>query len=41
MERYGGAGLLPSRAYHLELPTTVTDRRAECYDYVLETAWAR
>ncbi|MBD3140887.1 glycosyltransferase [Microbispora bryophytorum] len=41
MERYGGAGLLPSRAYHLELPTTVTDRRAECYDYVFETAWAR
>ncbi|MEU6430150.1 glycosyltransferase [Microbispora sp. NPDC046973] len=41
MERYGGAGLLPSRAYHLELPTTVTDRRAECYDYVFETACAR
>ncbi|WP_055482675.1 glycosyltransferase family 2 protein [Sphaerimonospora mesophila] len=37
MERYGGAGLLPSRAYHLELPTTVTDRRAECYDHVFET----
>jgi glycosyltransferase involved in cell wall biosynthesis len=37
MERYGGAGLLPSRAYHLELPTTVVDRSAECYDYVLET----
>lgn len=36
MERYGGAGLLPSRAYHLELPTTVTDRRAECYDHVFE-----
>ncbi|MGW5262638.1 glycosyltransferase family 2 protein [Microbispora sp. NPDC004025] len=40
MERYGGAGLLPSRAYHLELPTTVTDRSAECYDYVFEPAWA-
>ncbi|KAA9374457.1 glycosyltransferase [Microbispora cellulosiformans] len=38
MERYGGAGLLPSRAYHLELPTTVTHRGAECYDYVFETA---
>ncbi|GIH69944.1 glycosyltransferase family A protein [Sphaerimonospora thailandensis] len=38
MERYGGAGLLPSRAYHLELPTTVTDRRAECYDYVFEAS---
>jgi GT2 family glycosyltransferase len=36
MEKYGGAGLLPSRAYHLELPTTVVDRRIECYDYVLE-----
>ncbi|RGA03557.1 glycosyltransferase [Microbispora triticiradicis] len=38
MERYGGAGLLPSRAYHLELPTTITDRGAECYDYVFEAA---
>ncbi|NJP94127.1 glycosyltransferase family 2 protein [Nonomuraea sp. FMUSA5-5] len=38
MERYGGAGLLPSRAYHLELPTTVVDRGAECYDYVLDRA---
>ncbi|MEV4565326.1 glycosyltransferase [Nonomuraea sp. NPDC049419] len=36
MERHGGAGLLPSRAYHLELPTTVVDRAAECYDYVME-----
>jgi glycosyltransferase involved in cell wall biosynthesis len=35
MERYGGAGLLPSHAYHLELPTTVVDREAECYDSVL------
>ncbi|MFL6127810.1 MAG: glycosyltransferase family 2 protein [Mycobacteriales bacterium] len=35
MERYGGAGLLPSRAYHLELPTTVPDRRVDCYDVVL------
>ncbi|ETK30898.1 glycosyltransferase family 2 protein [Microbispora sp. ATCC PTA-5024] len=38
MERYGGAGLLPSRAYHLELPTTVADRRAECYDYVIDAS---
>jgi glycosyltransferase involved in cell wall biosynthesis len=37
MERYGGAGLLPSRAYHLELPTTIADRKAECYDYVIGT----
>ncbi|GAA5064166.1 GT2 family glycosyltransferase [Thermocatellispora tengchongensis] len=36
MERYGGAGLLPSRAYHLELPTTVPDREVECYDRVIE-----
>jgi glycosyltransferase involved in cell wall biosynthesis len=35
MERYGGAGLLPSRAYHLELPTTVRDRRVDCYEVVL------
>lgn len=35
MERHGGAGLLPSRAYHLELPTTVTDRRVDCYEVVL------
>ena len=35
MERHGGAGLLPSRAYHLELPTTVTDRRLDCYEAVL------
>lgn len=34
MERYGGAGLVPSGAVHLELPTTVSDRRFECYDLV-------
>jgi hypothetical protein len=38
MERHGGAGLLPSRAYHLELPTTVTDRRVDCYEAVLGPA---
>ncbi|TFW30208.1 glycosyltransferase [Massilia horti] len=26
MERYGGCGIIPSGAYHLELPTTVTGR---------------
>ena len=26
MERYGGCGILPSGAYHMELPTTVTAR---------------
>ncbi|WP_246036341.1 glycosyltransferase family A protein [Sinomonas susongensis] len=29
MERYGGAGVLPSHAVHLESPTTVPDRDAE------------
>lgn len=36
LERRGGAGLLPSGAWHLELPTTVTDRRADAYALVLE-----
>jgi GT2 family glycosyltransferase len=35
MERAGGAGILPSGAVHLELPTTVPDRTVECYDVVL------
>jgi hypothetical protein len=35
MERYGGAGILPSGAVHLESPTTVTDRRVEAYEVVL------
>ena len=35
MESYGGAGILPSGAVHLEAPTTVTDRRVEAYDVVL------
>jgi len=34
MERYGGAGILPSGAVHLEAPTTVTDRRVEAADVV-------
>lgn len=29
MERYGGCGLLPSGAYHMELPTTVTAREVD------------
>lgn len=29
MERHGGCGLIPSGAYHMELPTTVTDRRVD------------
>ncbi|PNH79079.1 glycosyltransferase family 2 protein [Arthrobacter sp. AFG20] len=35
MERFGGAGVLPSGAVHLESPTTVTDRRVEAFDVVL------
>ena len=34
MQRYGGAGILPSGAVHLELPTTVPNRDVECYDAV-------
>lgn len=34
MERYGGCGILPSGAYHMELPTTV-DRREVDAPYVL------
>ena len=29
MARFGGAGLFPSGAYHLELPTTIDDRRID------------
>ncbi|MFL5680465.1 MAG: glycosyltransferase family A protein [Chloroflexota bacterium] len=29
MARFGGAGLFPSGAYHLELPTTIDDRRVD------------
>ncbi|PPH24447.1 glycosyltransferase family A protein [Rathayibacter toxicus] len=32
MERFGGAGLLPSGAVHLETPTTVTDRNIDAFD---------
>ena len=32
LETFGGAGLLPSGAVHLELPTTLADRRHEAYD---------
>lgn len=35
MRRYGGAGLVPSHAYHLESPTTVCDRRVECHEVLL------
>jgi glycosyltransferase involved in cell wall biosynthesis len=34
LARYGGAGILPSGAYHLETPTTVPDRDVECFDVI-------
>jgi GT2 family glycosyltransferase len=41
MEHYGGAGLLPSGAVHLESPTTVTDRRVQAADVVFAGEPAR
>ncbi|MFV2113979.1 glycosyltransferase family 2 protein [Micromonospora sp. LOL_025] len=35
LARFGGAGVLPSGAYHLESPTTVTDRDVEAWEVVL------
>lgn len=35
LERHGGAGVLPSGAYHLESPTTVTERDVEAWEVVL------
>ncbi|MBY8871813.1 glycosyltransferase family 2 protein [Micromonospora sp. PLK6-60] len=35
MARYGGAGVVPSGAYHLESPTTVTEREVEAWEVVL------
>ena len=34
MEKYGGAGILPSGAVHLEAPTTIPNRKAEAYRLV-------
>jgi glycosyltransferase involved in cell wall biosynthesis len=36
MRRFGGCGILPSGAYHLELPTTVVDRRFNTNDLIRE-----
>jgi hypothetical protein len=36
MERYGGCGLIPSGAYHMELPTTVTTREIDAPRALLE-----
>ncbi|MGY0006736.1 glycosyltransferase, partial [Micromonospora sp. I033] len=35
LERHGGAGVLPSGAYHLESPTTVTERDVEAWEVVV------
>jgi glycosyltransferase involved in cell wall biosynthesis len=35
MERFGGCGILPSGAYHMELPTTVVDRATDAPLYLL------
>jgi GT2 family glycosyltransferase len=35
LDRFGGAGLFPSGAYHLELPTTIPDRRHDA-PYLLQ-----
>ncbi|HEX5543781.1 MAG TPA: glycosyltransferase family A protein [Micromonospora sp.] len=35
MGRYGGAGIVPSGAYHLEAPTTVTERDVEAWQVLL------
>ncbi|MEV6366522.1 glycosyltransferase family A protein [Micromonospora musae] len=35
LARHGGAGVLPSGAYHLESPTTVTERDVEAWEVVL------
>lgn len=40
MERFGGAGILPSGAVHLEAPTTVPDRSTEAGDIVFGPATA-
>jgi GT2 family glycosyltransferase len=35
LERFGGAGIVPSGAFHLEVPTTVVDRRVEAWEVTL------
>lgn len=34
MEQFGGAGILPSGAVHLESPTTVTERTVDAFEVV-------
>lgn len=38
MERYGGAGLLPTGAHHLQVPTTLPRREVDAYAVVVEAA---
>ncbi len=40
MARFGGAGILPSGAYHLESPTTVPDREVKAWEAVNAAAAA-
>ena len=35
MAHYGGCGVLPTGAYHLEAPTTVTDRRVDAVQHLV------
>jgi glycosyltransferase involved in cell wall biosynthesis len=35
MRRFGGAGIVPSGAFHLETPTTIVDRSVQCHPAVL------
>ncbi|MFI2556939.1 glycosyltransferase family A protein [Nocardia farcinica] len=39
LARYGGAGILPSGAVHLESPTTVRERPVEAYEIVPPDFW--
>jgi glycosyl transferase family 2 len=38
MARFGGAGILPSGAYHLESPTTIPDREHNASDLLVDAA---
>lgn len=38
MERYGGCGIVPSQVYHLELPTTLPDRKVDAPRALLANA---
>ena len=37
MERFGGAGILPSGAVHLEAPTTMPDRTVDAFDVLFHS----